>query len=102
MHLLDEHLDRLAHPVGRALRHDLLGEAGELADPAVHLVLVELVRVVEAGRLGAVLVGVAEDTDRVQPGLAQEQLKLPQVVGGLAGEADDEVGPDARVRAQRA
>src|ERR1700722_13134301 len=57
--LLDEHLDGLPHPVGRALGHDLLGEPGELAHPAAHLVRVELVRVVEAGRLGAVLVGVA-------------------------------------------
>src|SRR5580692_6033945 len=94
-HLLHQNFDRLAHPVRGALRHDLLGEAGELADPAGDLILVHLVRRGEGGGLGAVLVGVAEDADRVEPRLAQEQLELAQVGGGLPGEADDEVRPDA-------
>src|SRR6185312_9478583 len=81
-------------------QHRLLDEAGELADPAGHLVLVKLDAVGERRGLGAVLVGVAEDPDRVQPGLVQEQLKLPQVLGRLAREADDEVGPHARVRGE--
>src|SRR6185437_88161 len=97
-HLLDEYLDRLANPVGGALRHDLLGKAGELADPAGHLVLVDLDVVGISRGLGAVLVRVAEDADSVEPGLVQELLELRQVRLRLAGEADDEVGPHARVR----
>src|SRR5580693_6536563 len=99
-HLLHQNFDRLAHPVRGALRHDLLGEAGEVADPAGDLILVHLVRRGEGGGLGAVLVGVAEDADRVQPRLAQEQLELAQVGGGLPGEADDEVRPDAGIGAR--
>ena len=53
---------------------------------------------VQPDRLGAVLVAVAEDADRVEPGAGEERLELGQVVLGLAGEADDDVGPDARVR----
>src|SRR5215469_2077849 len=52
-HLLDQHLDRLADPVRGALRHDLLGEARELADPVGDLILVHLVRRGEGGGLGA-------------------------------------------------
>ena len=44
-------------------------------------------------RLGAVLVGVAEHADHVEPRLGEEPLQLRQVVLGLAGEADDDVGP---------
>src|SRR6185437_6073037 len=97
-HFLDEHLDGLTDPVFRALCHQLVREVVELPVPAGDLLLVQLVGVGEAGRLRAVLVGVAEHADRVEPGFVQEQLKLLQVVGGLAGEADDEVGPHARVR----
>ena len=54
------------------------------------------------GRLGAVLVGVAEDTDGVEPRRDQEPLELGQVVVGLAGEPDDDVGPHAGVGRGRA
>ena len=53
------------------------------------------------GGLGAVLVGVAEDADRVQPGRGEEPLQLGDVVLGLAREPDDDVGPDARLGRRR-
>ena len=62
--------------------------------------LVELA--VEAGGLGAVLVGVAEHPDRVEPGRDQEALELGDVGLGLAGEADDDVGADAGLGRRRA
>ena len=52
--------------------------------------------------LGAVLVGVAEDTDRVEPRLDEEPLELGDVGLGLTGEADDHVGADAGARRQGA
>ena len=97
--LLDEHLDGLTDTVGTPLRHQFLGEGGDLLDPPGHLRLGELAG--QGGGLGAVLVGVAEDPDRVQPRAAQEQLQLAQVIGGLAGEADDEIGPHAGLRGDR-
>ena len=86
-------------PVGGPLRHELLGQVGELAPPGGRSRPRPAWPVRRRG-LGAVLVGVAEDADRVQPRLAQEQLELGQVGGGLAGEADDEVGPDAGLWAE--
>ena len=53
-----------------------------------------------ADRVGALLVGVAEHADRVQPGGGQEPLELGDVVLGLAGEADDDVAARAEVRAR--
>ncbi len=64
---LDEDLDLLPEPLLGALRGQLLGQRGHVGHPVGDLVLVELV--LEALRLGAVLVGVAEDADRVEPRL---------------------------------
>ena len=96
--LFDDHLDGLADAVGAPLRHQFVGQGGDLFDAAGHLRLIELAR----QRLGlrAVLVGVAEDPDGVQPRAAEEQFQFTQVLGGLPGEPDDEVGPDARRRAR--
>ena len=52
-------------------------------------------------RLGALLVGVAEDPDGVQAALGEEALELGDVVLGLAGEAEDDVGAEAGVRRER-
>ena len=93
---LDQHVQGFAEPVLGPLGHQLIGQASELLDPAGDLRLVQVAG--QRRRLGAVLVGVAEDPDRVQLRVAQEQLKFSQVVGGLAGEADDEVGPDPGLR----
>ena len=57
---------------------------------------VELVLVADG--LGAVLVGVAEDADGVEPGAGEEAFQLGEVGLGLAGEADDEVGAGAGLR----
>ena len=57
---------------------------------------------VEAGGLGAVLVGVAEHADRVEPGRGQEPLQLGEVGLGLAREADDHVAARAGVGRERA
>ena len=76
-------------PLGR----ELLDETGHVLDAGAHLVVVELV--VEAGSLGAFLVGVAEHPDDVEPGRDQEVAERRQVVVGLAGEPDDHVGADA-------
>src|SRR5271166_6735434 len=89
---LDQHVQGLAEPALGPLGHQLVGQPGELLDPAGDLSLVQV-----AGQrrgLGAVLVGVAEDPDRVKADVAQEKFKFPQVVGGLTREAHDEVGPD--------
>ena len=42
--LLDEHVDGLADAVGPSLRHQFLGEGGDLLDPPGHLRLGELAR----------------------------------------------------------
>ena len=47
---------------------------------------------------GAVLVRVAEYADGIHPGADQERLQFGQVVLGLAGEADDDVGADPGLR----
>ncbi len=72
----------------------LLGEPGDVGEPLGDDVGVQLV--VVAGRLGAVLVGVAEDADGVEPRAGEEALQLGQVGLGLAGEAHDEVGARRR------
>ena len=66
---LDQHLDLGADPVLGALRGQLLGQRGDPLDPLVDLVGRAPCRV--AGGLGAVLVGVAEHADRVEPGLVR-------------------------------
>src|SRR5262245_29808288 len=96
--LLDQDLHRLADPVGGALGHDFLGDIGQLVGAAGDLRRVQVPG--QRGGLGPLLIGVAEDADRVQPGQRQEPLELGQVASRLAGEPHDEVGPDARVRAR--
>ena len=97
---LDEHHDLLADALLGPLGGELLGQPGDVLDPVADLVLVELA--VERRGLGAVLVGVAEDADRVEPGRLEEVAERREVVLGLAGEADDEVGADARLGRLRA
>ena len=90
---LDEHLDQLADPLLGALAGQLLDQRRQPRDPLVDDVLRQVVG--QALGLGAVLVGVAEHADRVEPGGDQEALELGDVVLGLAGEADDDVAADA-------
>src|SRR5580704_12217931 len=94
---LDEDIDGLAQPLGSPLRHELVGEVGQLLDPPGDLVAGQLPG--QRRSLGAVLVGVAEDADGVEAGVGQELLQLRHVVLGLAGETHDEVGPGAGLRA---
>src|SRR5712664_1520155 len=54
----------------------------------------------QRGGLGSVLVGIAEDTDGVQPCGGQELFELIDVVPRLARESDNEIRPDARCRRQ--
>lgn len=89
-------MHRLAEPFLGALRRQLLREPGDVRQAFADGVLVQLARV--GHRLGALLVGVPEDADGVQPGLGEEALQLGEVRLGLAGEADDEVGPRAGLR----
>src|ERR1700684_335035 len=83
---LDEDIDGLAQPLGGPLCHELVGEVGQFLDPPGDLVGGQLPG--QGCRLGAVLVGVAEDADGVEPGVGQELLQLRHVVLGLAGVAD--------------
>ena len=78
----EQHLDALADPVLGALRGQLLDQVGDPPDAGVDLGLVELAG--QADRLGALLVGVAEDPDRVEAALGEEALELGDVVLGLA------------------
>ncbi len=96
---LDQHGDLGADAVFCALGHQLLGEGGDPLDPRGDLLLRDLA--VVARGLGAVLVGVAEDPHRVEPGAFQEGLQLGDVVFGLAREPDDHVAADPRLGRQR-
>jgi hypothetical protein len=66
-------------------------------DAVVDDVLVKLAVVI--GRLRPVLVAVAEDTDDIEVRRLQEVGHLLDVVLGLAGEADDDIGADPAVGA---
>ena len=68
----------LADPSGGPLVHQLVGKPCQLLDPAGDLFSGELAR--QRGGLGSVLVGVAEDTDGVQPCGGQELFELIDVV----------------------
>ena len=96
---LDQDLDLGSDPVLGPLRDQLVDQRGNSLHPDPHLLDRHLVRI--SGGLGAVLVGVAEHTDRVQPGLAQERLQLGQILLGLPREADDHIAADAGLRGQR-
>lgn len=93
---VDQHPQRLADPLLGALRGQLLGQPGNPRQPLGDHIRVDLVLV--RGGLGAVLVGVAEDADGIEPGLGDEALQLRQVALALAGEADDEVGAGSGLR----
>ena len=91
-----------ADPVLGALAAQLLGQRAEPVVPPRDRAGPDLAG--QPGGLGAVLVAVVEDADRVQPGLGQEALQLVVFGRGLAREADDEVaaGAGAAARAARA
>ncbi len=97
---LDEHLHLGADPPRGAVGADVVDQRGDPLDAGQDLGGVDLVG--QVGGLGAVLVGVAEHPDGVELGLGEERLELGEVVLGLAGEADDDVGPDAGLGRQRA
>ena len=78
---------------------ELLDESGEAVE-SVGDDLGSQVAGIRLG-LGAVLVGVAEDADDVEARLGEEGLELVEIGLGLAGEADDDVAPDAASRAHR-
>ena len=89
----DEHAHRLADPFGGALVDELVDEIGDTPVAGRDPVLVE-VPVEPLGR-GALLVRVAEDPGDVEAGPREEVGEDVDVLLGLAGEADDDVGADA-------
>ena len=52
----------------------------------------------EAERPRAFLVRIREDAEMVESGIGDETLELGEIGIGLAGEADDERGPEGDVR----
>ena len=96
--LLDEHLDHLADPVRGPLGHELLGQPGEVAPPGGAIsCLIELGRQRPPPRCRPRR---SSRRRRSRPAAPRTgTLQLGQVGVGLAREADDEVGPDARLRA---
>lgn len=97
LHGLHQHLEGLADPLLGPLRGQLLGQLGDVGEALRDGVGVELVLV--ADRLGALLVRIPEDADRVEAGTGEEAFQLGEVGLGLAGEADDEVGAGTRLGA---
>lgn len=83
LHGFDEDLERLADPLLGTLRGELLGQLRDVGEAFGDDVGVELVLVSDG--LGALLVGVTEDTDGVQPRSGQEALQLGEVRLGLPG-----------------
>ena len=102
LHRLHEHDHLLADALLGPLGVELLDQGGDVLGAGADLVLVQLEVIDEAGGLGAVLVGVAEDAGHVHPGGLEEVAQGLQVLVGLAREADDHVGPYAGQRGQRA
>src|SRR6266568_4987391 len=97
---LDEHLDRRAAPLLRALRAQFLDEPADPLVPAPYGRRTDLVR--QRGRFGTVLVAVVEHPDRVQPRLGEEALQLGDVGPGLAREPDDDVAARTGLRREPA
>ena len=91
---LDQHLDRFADPGLRALRDKRIDDVTEMIPPLCYLPRRQLP--VEAGGLGSVLVGVAENPDRVQPRCYEELLEDLEISLGFAGKAADDVAPNPR------
>src|SRR6266581_4340925 len=75
--LLDQDVSDLADPLGCPLIHQLVGQRRDLLDPPGDLVLAELTG--QRRRLRAVLVGVPEHADRVQPRRRQEPPELGDI-----------------------
>ena len=71
---VDQHVDCRTDAILGALGTQLLGERAQFVVPAFDLVVIDLAG--QARRLGAVLVGVVEDTDRVEAGVGEEALQL--------------------------
>ena len=91
---LDEHLDPLADPGLRALLDKRIHDVAEMIPALRYLPRRQLA--VEAGSLGPVLVGVAENPDGVQARRGEKLLEDLDVGLGLAREAANDVAPDAR------
>src|SRR5215470_10230863 len=96
--LLDEHIQDLARAIGGSLGHELVGQVRQILDPPRDLVGRQLAG--QRRRLGAVLVGIPEDPDGIEPGVGEESVQLLHVGLGLPGETHDEIGPDAGLRAR--
>src|SRR6266536_3056453 len=97
---LDQHLEPAADPACLHLGEDAVLQLLEPLDPGAGGARGHAP--VEAERGGAVLRRVREEGDPVEPGLLEEALELAHVRLALAGEAQDEVGAEGRVRVQRA
>ena len=96
LHLLHHHKNIFAHPVLGTLGGELLDEPGNEAPAPLDLVGLKVS--VERLGLGALLVGVSEDPDDVEPGRFEESAELGEVRLGLAREAHDDIRADARQR----
>ncbi len=94
---LDEHRHALTDPLLGPLAGELLDEVLQTRDPLVDDLLRQVVG--QSLGLGAVLVGVPEHPDDVEPRGDQEALELLDVGLGLAREPDDDVGADPGGRA---
>ncbi len=90
---LDEDPRMLSDPVLGALRRQLLGEVAQASDAVLDLLGRELARHPDA--LGAVLIRIAEDADHIELCCGEEVGEQLDIVLGLAGEADDDIGADA-------
>ncbi len=99
MYTLEEYIDPLAEPVLGPLGRELLRKLRHVSQAGGYLVVVEMS--CQPGTLGTVLVGVAEDAYRVQPGGGEELAERLDVGFGLPRKADDEVAPCSRLWALR-
>src|SRR3954470_10437236 len=77
---LDDRVESLLGPLGA----QLVGQRDQPVVPPLDGVFPDLAG--QAGRLGAVLVAVVEDADRVESRVGQEADQLVDVLPGLAGE----------------
>src|SRR4029453_4558776 len=88
-----------ADTLGRGVSGEQVGERGEPGGALADLRCWQLA--VHAGCLGAVLIRVTENADRVETGVGEESLQLCQVCLGLAREPDDEIRANPGRRAAR-
>ena len=82
-----------------ALGDEFVDEIGEIFASSSNHVLVDMA--VEGGSLGAFLVGIGEDASNIEPRPLQEIGEDLDIGLGLAGEAGDEVRPEAGFRTTR-